>query len=207
MWLFPFSFVAVSVKICTRSNIYDWGVVWAIEQSQDYIQSAAAADASALKCVITVVSRLVTLDTVCGFPTEYLDLINFNYTLPCCTAYVRVCICVYLPRIFAAACCWCFSAVVCCYTVVCCCSCCCLLQFVIVCRVTKLVAVVHCIWFQCFISLDSNTICFQCTIPLSSTATLERRFFTYNNMSYTLVNHRHARSQGRRRPAAVKPPL
>ena len=45
----------------------------------------------------------------------------------------------------------------------CCSSCCLLLLFVIVCRMVKFVPVVHCIWFQCFLSLHSNTIYFQCT--------------------------------------------
>ena len=36
--------------------------------------------------------------------SEYLDLMDHNYTVRCCTTYdVRVCICTYLPRISAAA--------------------------------------------------------------------------------------------------------
>ena len=45
------------------------------------------------------------------------------------------------------------------------CSCCRLqLLFVIVCRVVNFVPVVHCTWFQCFLSLHSNTISFQYTL-------------------------------------------
>ena len=92
-----------------------------------------------LLCVITVFFSFCYVNTVCGFTTEYLDLIDRNY----CNAaarrmyeYVFVYTCLLLLcsaailqlLLLAAAC------------------CCLLLLFVIVCRMAKKnVSVVHCI--------------------------------------------------------------
>ena len=45
------------------------------------------------------------VETVCGFTTEYLDLLDINsdYTVRCCMTYVRVCICIYPPCTSATA--------------------------------------------------------------------------------------------------------
>ena len=63
-----------------------------------------------------------------------------------------------------------------------CCSCCCccllLLLLVIVCRMAKFVSVARCIWFQCFSSLHSNTISFQCPLAVCRIYSVE--FWTYN---------------------------
>ena len=74
---------------------------------------AAGAAAAALCVVITVFFSFCYVDTVCGFTTEYLDLIDYNYyTVRCCTTYeyVFVCTCLLL----------CSALLYCC-----CCSCCC----------------------------------------------------------------------------------
>ena len=94
-------------------------------------------------------NSLLGTECVCTFTTEYLDLIDCNYTTELYAAlrhtyeYVFAYTChVFLPLL---------SCVLryCC----CCCSCCCfmLLLFVIVCRRAKTVAVVHYICSQCFI--------------------------------------------------------
>ena len=87
------------------------------EVSFIYIHSAAgAAAAAAALCCFTVYFSFCYVDTVCGFTTEYLDLIDYNYY----TAARRTSMYSYIP----ACCC-----VVCCYTAVavaaaacCCCS-------------------------------------------------------------------------------------
>ena len=98
------------------------------------------------------------LETVRGFTTEYLDLLNINsyYTVRCCMTYeyafvyIRHVLLLLLP-----------------FTVLlyCCCSssCCLLLLFDKVCRMANIFAVVHCIWFHCNTSLHSNTIYFHST--------------------------------------------
>ena len=86
---------------------------------------------------------------VCGFRTEYLDLIDYHCTLRCCATYEYVF--VYTCHVLLLLLC---SVLQYWY--------CLLLLFVIVCRMTTLVAVVHFIGFQCS-SLHSNTIFFQCT--------------------------------------------
>ena len=72
-----------------------------------------------------------SVDTVCGFATEYLDLIDYHYyTVRCCTtfeyAFVYTCLllCIVLLYILLLL---------------------QLLLFVIVCRMATFVAVVHCI--------------------------------------------------------------
>ena len=135
-WLFfvcDSPFFGSSVKICTMIDD-DWGVVWAIEKSVSYAYILLL-----LLCVLLLLCLFSLQDTVCGFTTEYLDLIDYNlYTVRCCTTYEHVFVytCLLL----------CSVLLYCCY-----CSCCCLLLlFVIVCRMAKFVAGVHCIWFQCF---------------------------------------------------------
>ena len=125
-------------------------------------------------------------DTVCGFTTEYLDLIDYNlYTVRCCTTYEYV---------FVYTCLLLCSVLLYC----CCCSCCCLLLlFVIVCQMANFVPVVHCsIWFQCFLSLHSNTIFFRC-IPWQYSSC---RIFSVNFLPIMHIIHPryygHARSQG-----------
>ena len=76
------------------------------EVSFIYIHSAAgAAAAAAALCCFTVYFSFCYVDTVCGFTTEYLDLIDYNYY----TAARRTSMYSYIP----ACCC-----VVCCYTAV-----------------------------------------------------------------------------------------
>ena len=53
------------------------------------INGAAAADAAALCCYCCCIS-FCYLDTVCGFTTEHLDLIHYNYTVRCCATCERV---------------------------------------------------------------------------------------------------------------------
>ena len=61
----------------------DWGVVWAIDKSVLY---ACIVLLPLLLCVTNVAS-FCYVDTVCGFTTEYLHLIDYNYTARCCTTY------------------------------------------------------------------------------------------------------------------------
>ena len=108
-------------------------------------------------------------DTVCGFTTEYLDLIDYNlYTVRCCTTYeyVFVYTCLLL---------WSVLLYCCCY------SCCCLLLlFVIVCRTAKLL-----LWFSAsdssvfFLFIQTR---FFFNAPLGSTycRIFSVNFFTYN---------------------------
>ena len=73
------------------------------------------------------------LDTVCGFTTEYLDLIDYNYTVRCCTMYEYVF--AYTCHVLLLL--LCSSVLLYCLW----CSCCCLLLlFVIMCRMAKFVA-------------------------------------------------------------------
>ena len=85
-------------------------------------------------CVLLLFFSFCYVGTVCGFATEHLDLIDYNYyTVRCCTTfeYVFVYTCLLL----------CIVLIYCC-----CCSCSCLLLlFVIVCRMAKFVPMVHCI--------------------------------------------------------------
>ena len=66
---------------------------YVIEQSrsQFHIHSAAgAAAAAASLCAVTIFTffSICYVDTVCGFATEHLDLIDYNYyTVRCCTTY------------------------------------------------------------------------------------------------------------------------
>ena len=123
------------------------------------------------------------VDTVCGFTTEYLDLllIYCNYTVRCCTMYD----CIF---------CCCCSVVVCCYTAA---MLLLLLLFIIVCRMTKFVVVVHCIWFQCFFLLIQTRFIFN--VPLGSTVAFTASIFY---LKYTHSIHPryygHAWSQGGR---------
>ena len=94
-----------------------------------------------------ILSQLFLLGTACAFTTEYLDLIDCNYTTELHAAVRRTSMHLYIPAMYFCCCCS-----VCCYTDVaaaaaaCCCSCCCmLLLFVIVCRMATFVVVVHCI--------------------------------------------------------------
>ena len=97
------------------------------------------------------------VDTVCGFTTEYLELIDHNYTVRCSPTYE--CVFVYTCHVLSLLLQLCSVLL---YW--CCCSCyCLLLLLVIVYRTAKFVAVVRCVWFQSFLSLHSNTIFFQCT--------------------------------------------
>ena len=73
-------------------------------------------------------------------------MIKFILFVRCCTTYEYVFVYTCLLLL-------CSVLLYCC----CCSSCCVLLLFVIVCRMATFVAVVHCIWLQCFRSLHSNT--------------------------------------------------
>ena len=120
-----------------------------------------------------VFSSLFLRYRVCGFATGYLDLIDHNYTVRCCTTYEYEF--VYTCHVFML-----LLLLLLCFAVLlllplqCCCL---LLLFVIVCRVTQFVAVVYCISFQRFLSLHSNTIYFQCT--LGSTVACATSVCTY----------------------------
>ena len=63
---------------CKKLSDDDWGVVWAIEKS------VICAYIVLLLCGITVVSYV---DTAYGLAAEYLDLIDYSYTVRCCTTY------------------------------------------------------------------------------------------------------------------------
>ena len=155
-FLFSFCCHFLSCGLFQSKIVYDdWGVVWAIQKSVLYvcIHSAAATAAASLLCVeITVVAvSLFVAYTPCRHrlcavsqqSTWTWYIIKFVLFVRCCTTYeyVSVYTCLLLC-----------SVLLCC----CCCSSCCLrLLFVIVCRMTKIVAVVHCIWFQCVLSLHS----------------------------------------------------
>ena len=79
--------------------------------------------------------------------------------------------------------------VVCCYRYCRCCSCCCLLLLLVIVRrmEEKFVPVVHCIWFQCFLSPNSNTIYFQCT-PWQHCRIFSVDFFTCNTCHTSSVS-------------------
>ena len=132
------------------------------------------------------------VDTVCvrfhnrvPGPDTYFEVIIFVLFVRCCTTYE--CVCVYTCLLLC-------SVLLCCR----CCSCCCLLLlFVIVCRMTKIVAEVHCIWFQCFLSLHSTR--FISMQPLAVLSHLQRQFLPkIHNTILELYSryYGHARSQG-----------
>ena len=75
-------------------------------------------------------SYLFLLGIVCGFTTGYLDLIDYNYTVRCCTTYEYVF--VYTCHVFVLL-------------MLCVAIMLLLLLFAIVCRVTQFVAVLYCI--------------------------------------------------------------
>ena len=59
-----------------------------------------------LLCVLLLFFSFCYVDTVCGFTTEYLDLIDYNYyTKRCCTTYENVFVytCLLLCSVAAAA--------------------------------------------------------------------------------------------------------
>ena len=125
---------------------------------------AAGAAAAALCVVITVFFSFCYVDTVCGFTTEYLDLIDYNYyTVRCCTTYEYV---------FAYTCLLLFSVLLyCCYY-----SCCCLLLlFVIVCRMAFFPS-----WFTAshssvfFLFIQTR---FFCNVTLGSTVAFSASIF------------------------------
>ena len=127
----------------------DWGVVWAIEKSASYTYSAAAAALCRCCCCSSFY-----VDTVCGFTTNYLDLIDYNYqvryTVRCCTTYEYVFVYTCHVLLLLLDC-----------VLLCCC--CLLLLFVHGVPECRIVAVVHCVWFRCVPSLHSNTMYFRCT--------------------------------------------
>ena len=75
-----------------------------LKLSSIYIHSAAGAAAAA--AVLLLFFSFCYIDTVCGFTTEYLDLIDYNYyTKRCCTTYENVFVytCLLLCSVAAAA--------------------------------------------------------------------------------------------------------
>ena len=92
---------------------------------------AAAATAAALsRYYYCCCFSFCYLDTVWSFTTEYLDLIDYNYTVRCCTTYEYVF--VYTCHVFVLL-------------MLCVAIMLLLLLFAIVCRVTQFVAVLYCI--------------------------------------------------------------
>ena len=162
-------YFVTSVKVCTMIEVSsEQSRTW--EVSFICIHSGAAAAAAAVLCCYYCSFSLCYVGTVCGFTIEYIDLTNHKYTVRCCTTYEYAFI--YTCHVFLLL--LCTVLLYCC-----CCSCCCLLLlFVIVYRMAKFVAVVHCIWFQCFLSLHSNTIYFQC-IPWQYCRIYSVDFVTY----------------------------
>ena len=155
-------------------------VVWAIEKSVLYAYIVLLPLVLLLCVVISVVSLCVTA-TACGSTTDYLDQIDcIYYAVRCCTMYERVFVytCLLLCSVLKYG---------------CCCSCCCLLLLlVIVCWMAKFVAVVHCMWFQCFLSLHSNTIYFQCTSWEYLLSHLQGRLVSYNTYHTSSVLRAYA---------------
>ena len=124
---------------------------------------------------------------MCGFTTEYLDLIYYFFVLfvRCCTTYEYVC--VYTCLLLC-------SVLLCC----CCCSSCCLrLLFVIVCRMTKSVPGSLFLIPLFFFSFNYDLFL---VYPLAVLSHSRPRFAYYILGN---CNYGHGRSQGGRQPAAA----
>ena len=87
------------------------------------------------------------INTVFGFTTEYLDLINCNYTVRCYTTYEYVF--VYTCHVLLLLLLLCSVLLYCCS-----CSCCCLLLlFVVACRMAKKMLLWFVTKYACLLSL------------------------------------------------------
>ena len=80
-----------------------------------------------------------------------------------------------------------------------------LLLFVVVCRMTNFAAVVHCVFPVLSFSSSKQHLLLM-HVPLGSTVAFAASIYLYY-VSSILGNYGHARSQGGRQPAAVRPPF
>ena len=143
-----------------------------------------------LLCVLFLLLFLFCfVDTVCGLTTEYLDLIDYDYTV---AAAQRTSMYLYIPATY-----FCCCSVMCCYTAVaaaaaaCCCysSSCAGWQNLLLWSTASVSSVF-------FLFIQTRLLSMY---PLAVLPHLQRRFFTYNTYHvYILGNYGHARSQGGR---------
>ena len=80
-----------------------------------FIYKHNAAGAAAARCAPITVFLFCYVDTVCGFATDYLDLIDYNYNaICCCTTYKQIFVYTCLLLCIVLLYCCCCSGAACC---------------------------------------------------------------------------------------------